>query len=143
MSKDDVSIWMPVYIGDMLAMTTRFTTEQVGGLYLLMMDYWKNGAIPNDLKIIGAITGLSASKVKGFKNIIEKLGVFSVENNELISRYLDDKKLQATDNKNSKSERAQKAANARWNKAPNFHASFKIICHFVLSLVKLVTRIVG
>lgn len=50
--KDDVSIWLPLYIGDMLAMTTRLSTEQVGALILLMMDYWKNGAIPNDLKIV-------------------------------------------------------------------------------------------
>lgn len=118
MSKqDDVSIWMPIYIGDILAMTTRLTTEQVGGLYLLMMDYWKNGVIPNDVKIIGAITGLSSSKVKAFIKTITNIGIFSIENDELFSAYLDDKKSQATDNKNSKSEKAQKAAQARWNKA--------------------------
>ena len=118
MSKqDDVSIWMPIYIGDILAMTTRLTTEQVGGLYLLMMDYWKNGVIPNDTKIIGAITGLSSSKVKAFIKTITNIGIFSIENDELFSAYLDDKKSQATDNKNSKSEKAQKAAQARWNKA--------------------------
>ena len=116
-SKDDVSIWMPIYIGDILAMTTRLTTEQVGGLYLLMMDYWKNGVIPNDVKIIGAITGLSSSKVKAFIKTITNIGIFSIENDELFSAYLDDKKSQATDNKNSKSEKAQKAAQARWNKA--------------------------
>lgn len=116
-SKDDVSIWMPIYIGDILAMTTRLTTEQVGGLYLLMMDYWKNGAIPNDVKIIGAITGLSFAKTKPFVKTITNIGIFSIENDELISAYLDDKKSQATDNKNSKSEKAQKAAQARWNKA--------------------------
>ena len=120
MSKqDDVSIWMPIYIGDILAMTTRLTTEQVGGLYLLMMDYWKNGVIPNDVKIIGAITGLSSSKVKAFIKTITNIGIFSIENDELFSAYLDDKKSQATDNKNSKSEKAQKAAQARWNKASN------------------------
>ena len=103
MSKqDDVSIWMPIYIGDILAMTTRLTTEQVGGLYLLMMDYWKNGVIPNDTKIIGAITGLSSSKVKAFIKTITNIGIFSIENDELFSAYLDDKKSQATDNKNSK-----------------------------------------
>lgn len=94
MSKqDDVSIWMPVYISDLLAMTTRLTTEQVGGLYLLMMDYWKNGAIPNDVKIIGAITGLSSSKVKAFIKTITNIGIFSIENDELFSAYLDDKKI--------------------------------------------------
>ncbi|WP_395146981.1 hypothetical protein ACF3N0_08800 [Moraxella atlantae] len=116
MNKDDVSIWMPIYIGDILAMTTRLTTEQVGGLYLLMMDYWKNGAVPNDVKIISAITGLSSAKSKSFLKTITDIGIFSIENDELFSSYLDDKKSQATDNKNSKSERAKKAAEARWNK---------------------------
>ena len=117
MNKDDVSIWMPIYIGDILAMTTRLTTEQVGALYLLMMDYWKNGAIPNDNKIIGAITGLPSAKAKSFVKNIINIGIFSIEKDELFSAYLDDKKSQATDNKNSKSERAQKAAQARWGKA--------------------------
>ncbi len=29
---------------DMLAKTTRMTTEQIGASFLLMMDYWRNGA---------------------------------------------------------------------------------------------------
>lgn len=114
--QDDVSIWLPLYIGDLLSMTTRLTTEQVGGLFLLMMDYWKNGVIPNSNKIIGAITGLSSIKAKALKKIIIDLEIFSLKDDELISHYLDDKKTQATDNKNIKSERAKKGAEARWNK---------------------------
>lgn len=48
--QDDVSIWLPIYIGEMLAMTARFSTEQIGALYLLMMDYWKNGAYHTIIK---------------------------------------------------------------------------------------------
>lgn len=114
--KDDVSIWLPLYIGDMLAMTTRLSTEQVGALILLMMDYWKNGAIPNDLKIVGAITGLTPTKTKAFLRLITIADIFTEENNMLFSVYLDGKKTEATDNKKTKSERAVKAANARWGK---------------------------
>lgn len=120
-SEKDVSIWLPIYIGEMLSMTTRLTTEQIGGLYLLMLDYWKNGAIPNDNKIIGAITRLPASKVKLLKESIFATGIFAKDevNNVIYSPYLDDKKNEATDNKKMKSEKAKKAAEARWGNKEN------------------------
>lgn len=120
-SEKDVSIWLPIYIGEMLSMTTRLTTEQIGGLYLLMLDYWKNGAIPNDNKIIGAITRLPASKVKLLKESIFSTGIFAKDeaNDVIYSPYLDDKKNEATDNKKMKSEKAKKAAEARWGHKEN------------------------
>jgi uncharacterized protein YdaU (DUF1376 family) len=117
MSKsDDVGIWLPVYIGEMLAMTTRFSTEQIGALHLLMMDYWKNGVIPHDNTIIAAITGLSKAKAKVFITLILSIDIFHSHEGSLYSPYLDDKKQQATSNKKTKSERAKKAADARWHK---------------------------
>ena len=113
---DDVGIWLPVYIGEMLAMTTRFSTEQVGAFYLLMMDYWKNGAIPHDHKIIAAITGLSHAKSKTFITLILSVQIFESDGDILFSRYLDDKKETATKNRKMKSERGKKAAEARWDK---------------------------
>ena len=47
----DISIWMPLYIGDLQAKFARMTAEQIGAALLLMMDFWKNGAIPHDLAI--------------------------------------------------------------------------------------------
>ena len=115
MSKsDDVGIWLPVYIGEMLAMTTRLNTEQVGALHLLMMDYWKHGVIPHDDTIIAAIIGLSKSKAKTFVTLILNTGIFHEDGGSLYSNYLDDKKQQATSNRKTKSERAKKAADARW-----------------------------
>lgn len=117
MSKsDDVCIWLPVYIGEMLAMTTRLNTEQIGALHLLMMDYWKNGVIPHDDTIIAAITGLSKSKSKCFITLVLSIGIFQEHEGSLYSNYLDDKKQQASTNKKTKSERAKKAADARWHK---------------------------
>ena len=120
MSKsDDVGIWLPVYIGEMLAMTTRFSTEQIGALYLLMMDYWKNGEVPHDDKIIAAITGLSATKTKTFIKLLLSIQLFESNGELLFSSYLNDKKETATNNRRIKTERGKKAADARWGKNDN------------------------
>lgn len=118
---EKVSIWLPIYIGDMLSMTTRLTTEQIGGLTLLMMDFWKNGDIPNDNKIISAITRLSVAKVKQLKTAIIDCGIFSISDDKksLYSPYLLDQKNTAKDNQNKKQERAKKAADSRWGKKKN------------------------
>ena len=113
---DDVGIWLPVYIGEMLAMTTRLSTEQIGAFYLLMMDYWKNGVIPHDYKIIAAITGLSHAKSKTFITLLLSIQIFENDDDILFSRYLDNKKETATKNRKMKSERGKKAAEARWDK---------------------------
>ena len=119
MSKDDVGIWLPIYIGEMLAMTTRFSTEQIGALYLLMMDYWKNGEVPHDDKIIAAITGLSAIKTKTFIKLLLSIQLFESNGELLFSSYLNHKKETATNNRRVKTERAKKAADARWGKNEN------------------------
>lgn len=116
MNNQDVDIWMPVYIGDMLAKTTRMTTEQIGASFLLLMDYWRNGAIPNNNNIIASITRLSLAKAKALKAILLHSNLFQAQDDTLISQYLDDLKNQAESNKLSKSERAKKAAEARWGK---------------------------
>ena len=54
----DISIWMPLYIGDLQAKFARMTAEQIGAALLLMMDFWKNGAIPHDLATVCSITKL-------------------------------------------------------------------------------------
>lgn len=112
----DVGIWMPVYVGDMLANTTRLNTEQIGALNLLMLDYWRSGAIPDDAQVIASITRLAASKVKKYRAALLSCGVFDVVEGQWISTYLDGLRDAATENKKEKSERAVKAAEARWGK---------------------------
>ena len=111
---NDVGIWMPLYIGDMLAKVTRLTTEQVGAANLLMWDYWKNGSIPDDNQTVANITRLSVAKVKGLKQVLINAGLFVIADGMITSTYLDDLKTQATDNKASKSDKAKKAAEVRW-----------------------------
>ncbi|AUX87033.1 hypothetical protein C3F34_13990 [Acinetobacter sp. ACNIH2] len=116
MSNQEVEIWMPIYIGDILAKTTRMTTEQIGASFLLMMDYWRNGAIPDDNNVIASVIRMSVTKAKALKLILVNSNLFEVNDGQMSSKYLDGLKNQAEINKSSKSERAKKAAEARWNK---------------------------
>ena len=92
MSNQEVDIWMPVYIGVMLAKTTRMTTEQIGASFLVLMDYWRNGSIPDNSNIIASITRLSLTKAKALKVILLHSNLFQVQDGKLISQYLDDLK---------------------------------------------------
>lgn len=121
MSNQDVDIWMPVYIGDMLGKTTRMTTEQIGASFLLLMDYWRNGTIPDDNNIIASITRLSLSKSKALKAVLVRSNLLNICDGEIRSEYLDGLKNQAESNKSAKADRAKKAAEARWKK-PQDHA---------------------
>ena len=112
----DVGIWMPVYVGDMLANTTRLNTEQIGALNLMMLDYWRSGAIPDDAQVISSITRMTTAKVKKYRSAMLSCGVFEVSEDQWVSPYLDGLRDAATENKKEKFERAIKAAEARWGK---------------------------
>ncbi len=70
----DISIWMPLYIGDLQAKFARMTAEQIGASLLLMMDFWKNGTIPHDLATVCSITKLPQhTKAKTLLNTLTAL----------------------------------------------------------------------
>lgn len=116
MSRNEVGIWMPVMIGDMLASTTRLNTEQIGALHLLMLDYWRNGPIPDDDQTLASITRMTLSRLRKHKSAILGCGIFSSEGGQLVSHYLDGQQSEAEDNKSARSERAKAAAEKRWAK---------------------------
>jgi uncharacterized protein YdaU (DUF1376 family) len=50
--------WMPFYVADYLADTRRLTTLEHGAYILLIMDYWRNGCLPDDDERLARIAGL-------------------------------------------------------------------------------------
>ena len=123
----DISIWMPLYIGDLQAKFARMTAEQIGAALLLMMDFWKNGAIPHDLATVCSITKLSQhTKAKTLLNTLIALELFEVESEQIHSNFLTSLKSQALQNQQMKSDKAKNAAQARWGKSEsNAQASTK------------------
>lgn len=112
----DATIWMPLYIGDLQAKFTRLTSEQVGATLFLMMDYWKNGPIPNESHILMSVTKLTNAKTKSLITTLKTLNLFEETNGFINSQYLTTLKDQAQLNQKMKSERGKAAAEARWNK---------------------------
>ena len=123
----DISIWMPLYIGDLQAKFARMTAEQIGAALLLMMDFWKNGAIPHELATVCSITKLPQhTKAKTLLNTLMALELFEVESEQIHSNFLTSLKSQALQNQQMKSDKAKNAAQVRWGKsASNAQASAK------------------
>lgn len=71
MSKTDR--WMPLYIGDYLGDTSRLTTEGHGAYVLLLMDYWRNGAPPDDDETLASIARLPLPRWRKLRPSIECL----------------------------------------------------------------------
>ena len=115
----DTSIWMPIYIGDLQAKFARMNAEQVGATLLLMMDYWKNGTIPNQPEIITSITKLSATKTQKLIQTLISLNLFECSGEQLTSLYIMALKEQAMLNQKMKTEKAKNAAQARWEGVQN------------------------
>lgn len=92
MQKTD--IWMPLYIGDYLADTSRLTTEQHGAYLLLLMDYWRSGRLPNNDQVLAQITKLPLETWLIHKGVLQ--GFFEIVDGELIhsrvEKELDDSK---------------------------------------------------
>lgn len=65
-------IWMPLYVGDYLQDTTRLNTEQHGAYMLLLMDYWTNGALPDDDAVLATVARLSRLRWKKHRPALEQ-----------------------------------------------------------------------
>ncbi len=109
---------MPLYIADYLADTARLTAEQHGAYLLLIMDYWRNGPLPDDDAALANITRLSAPAWKKHRPTIARL--FQVAEGEWRHKRIDEELQEAGANAKKNAERAKKAAAVRWGKE---HAS--------------------
>ncbi len=114
-------IWMPLYIADYLADTTRLTTEQHGAYMLLIMDYWRNGPLPNDDEALANITRLSTAAWK--KHRAAMLRFFEESGDQLRHGRIDKELKDAAENAEKHAERARKAAAKRWGKDTSSNAT--------------------
>ena len=114
MSKE-ASAWMPFYIGDYLGDTQRLTTEQHGAYLLLILDYWRNGPAPDDEAVLMQITKLDKAGWKRCRPALSRL--FQITNDEWKHKRIDKELAKAKANAERRSEKASKAAQARWGDA--------------------------
>lgn len=112
MAKAD--IWMPFYVADYLADTTRLTTEQHGAYMLLILDYWRNGPPPNDPAILAQITRMSVDAWSSAGRIV--LAFFEQRDGLLVHKRIDQERAEANSNKSKKVAKAKAAAEVRWGK---------------------------
>lgn len=90
-------IWMPLYIGDYLANTSRLSTEQHGAYLLLLMDYWKSGPPPDNDNILAQICKLSIEN--WLKNKAMLLAFFKIINGQLVHERVEEEILIANKRK--------------------------------------------
>ena len=111
-SKTDV--WMPLYIADYLADTSRLTTLNHGAYMLLIMDYWRNGALPDDDFVLAQVTRMGADAWSIARVVLVRF--FSIENGAWIHKRIEEEIKKAGVNSQKAHDRAVKAAAARWDK---------------------------
>lgn len=114
-------IWMPLFIGDYLRDTTRLTTEKHGAYLLLIMDYWINGAPPDDDEILASITKMQLPAWRKTRPSLVQL--FNVVDGVWHHKRIDEELLKASENAERYATRAKKAADKRWNKDATSNAS--------------------
>lgn len=87
--------YMPLYVGDYLKDTRDLTAEQHGAYLLLLMDMWnRNGALPNNAKVLARITGISP---KRWPSVWSAIGSMFIDDGDFLSHKRVDLELQKAD----------------------------------------------
>lgn len=120
---NSTKVWMPLYVGDYLADTSRLTTEQHGAYLLLMFDYWRNGALPDDDSVLAQVCRLPFDAWSMHRALLR--GFFTKADDGLLHHKRIDAEIEkAQINRDVSVAKARKAAEARWGKnAPSIPSS--------------------
>ena len=112
MARSKSDVWMPIYIGDYLADTMRLSTVQHGAYFLLMMEYWRQGPLPDNADELSAI--VRADRKTWDKSIWPVLKrYFTLGDDGLLhQKRADEERANASGLKAKRTAAAQ----ARWNK---------------------------
>lgn len=107
-----VDAYMPLWIGDYLADTARLTTEQHGAYLLLIMDYWRNGALPDDPVALAQIARMP--RAAWLRHGTQLLSYFEKREGRLYHKRIERELESSQTRKKKMVERARKGAQARW-----------------------------
>ena len=108
-------VWMPLWIGAYLADTMKLTTIQHGAYLLLLIAYWRErGPLANDDDELRSITKLERSEWKRIRPVLEKF--FKVADGVWWHKRVEAEIAAADKRSKQASEKAAKAAEARWGK---------------------------
>jgi uncharacterized protein YdaU (DUF1376 family) len=120
---NSTKLWIPIYVADYLADTCRLTTEQHGAYLLLIFDYWRNGALPDDDAVLAQVCRLTADAWSMHGAVLR--GFFTRADDGLLhQKRIDVEIAKAQLNRSVSVTRAKKAAEARWGKnAPSIAPS--------------------
>lgn len=111
--------WMPLYVADYLADTRRLSTLEHGAYILLIMDYWRNGNLPDDDDRLARIVNLPLCEWICVRNAIEPLFLPGWKH-----KRIDDELARAVE----KSKKASKSAKKRWNDANAYAGAIPTQC---------------
>jgi len=111
---EKVDVWMPLYVKDYLAATSRLSAEQHGAYLLLIMDYWLNGPLPDDDQALAQIAKLHLEQWTKHRPSIARF--FAVGNGEWRHKRVDGELAAARDRRVKAKERGKMGAKARWGK---------------------------
>jgi uncharacterized protein YdaU (DUF1376 family) len=106
--------WFPFYVGDYTRDTARLTTEAHGAYLLLILDYWVNGAPPDDDEVLATITKLPISVWRKRRKSLERF--FVVEGGVWKHGRIEKERTKAESVGSSNSDKAREAAEKRWAK---------------------------
>jgi uncharacterized protein YdaU (DUF1376 family) len=106
--------WFPFYVGDYVRDTARLNTEAHGAYLLLMMDYWVNGAPPDDDEILANITKLPIKIWIKHRRVLS--GYFEVADGKWHHQRIEMEIAKAAEIGSSNSGKARGAAEKRWAK---------------------------
>lgn len=127
MSKSKADTWMPMFVADYAADTSRLSLEQHGAYLLLIFDYWRNGPPPDDDAVIARILGVERKEWFRLRPVISAF--FRIEGGRWRHRRVDDELVAAQSRVSKAQERAAKGAAVRWGNASRNASSIQQASH--------------
>ncbi|MCK1503878.1 DUF1376 domain-containing protein [Bradyrhizobium sp. 18] len=104
--------WFPFYVGDYTRDTARLTTEAHGAYLLLMLDYWVNGAPPDDDETLATITKLPVSIWKKRRPALVKF--FKVQDGHWVHGRIEKELARAEGVSSARAQAGAEGAQGKW-----------------------------